>query len=162
MKQKFFIVFGAAFLITAGVCVGYLFLYWYRIAPLLETFGETQREIKITEEQNRFFADAVETDLKKYEDEFDAIKKLYFDKPYEAIFFFEKAAKRNHLTQTNVTAPTGEPPSMSLTVMGSYANIIRFLQEVENDTILVEINTLLLQGNGESVSANIKATFRKL
>ena len=149
MKIRFFITLALVVSIVGGLFGGYFYLWQYEVAPLVDRFSATQINIQALNDEDEVFRKKIEP-LKE-------VRSLFF-KPepiLDYIIFIETLAKRNNLIHTIGTAPTAGMASSQITVSGSYQNIVRFLREIENDKILVHVQSVALQASGELVTANI-------
>ncbi|MEK7643580.1 MAG: hypothetical protein AAB372_04005 [Patescibacteria group bacterium] len=164
MKIRFFITLALVVGMVGGIFAGYFYLWEYEVSPLIDRFFQTKVNIQALNDEDEVFRKKIEPDLEKNAEYIKEIRSLFF-KPepvLDYIIFIETLAKRNNLVHTIGTAPTASNVTSQITVTGLYRDIIRFLREVENDKILIHVQSLALQSGGVNVSANISIKMQSL
>ncbi|MEK7576655.1 MAG: hypothetical protein AAB482_03085 [Patescibacteria group bacterium] len=157
MKLQFFITITIVVFVVGFLFGGYIYFWQYEVSPLIDRFFQTKINIQSLNDQNNAYRVNIEPDFEKNSEDLKKIRSVFF-KPEPVlsyIIFIEMLAKRNTLIHTIISTPTAIAPSSQITVSGTYQNITRFLREIENDSILIRVQSVALQGSGENMSANI-------
>lgn len=165
IQKKFILTTAGVVLANAALCAVFAYLVFYQIFPLSNKFFEMEKEIRTTEQELRAYRGQI---LPEYEDaqkDITKIENLFFianddKKELELVLFIDEIIKRNNLGQVSITPPgalEAGKVGVSLTVNGSYTNVIRMLRELENERFFITINQLSILANSTQITMSIAA-----
>ncbi|KKU52373.1 MAG: hypothetical protein UX74_C0012G0006 [Parcubacteria group bacterium GW2011_GWA2_47_10b] len=162
LSKKFFLTLVALIAIQAFFITAFIYFLQYSILPLSNDLLSVLREIKIAGNSKNYFINIVKKDIEDDKQEIEAIKNHFFDYRGRAakqfIIFLEDAAKRNNLSQTIGTLLADNPPMTTISVSGSFSNVMTFLKQMENERILLKVESVSMQASAGKVDATIKVT----
>lgn len=164
IKKNFFVTLGIIVLIE-GILIGaFYYLLQWQFLPLLEKFSSAQQEIYKAESSQTFYKSVVFPDLEEHKAFFGEIQNLFYrpqtdPEAFErAVIFFEQAGSRNNLKFKITQTPTQQSLVFGLQVTGSFGNIMKLVQEIENDRYLLEITKFTIDGGVDSENQNASLT----
>lgn len=164
IKKKFFVTLGVVALIESVLIGAFYYLLQWQFLPLLEKFSSAQQEIYRAESAQAFYKSVVFPDLEEHKTFFEEIQNLFYrpqvnSEAFErAVIFFEQAGLRNNLKYKITQTPTQQSLAFGLQVTGSFGNIMKLVQEIENDKYLLEITKFTIDGGVDSENQNASLT----
>ena len=158
--------------ILIGVFIGaYLLLIILVILPLAGTIENNSKELLLTREELTFFSDArenllnLEDAFQEIEPDSEKINTLLVDAeiPIDFINFLKNSAIQSSISlgvslvdSRIIKEDAWSSLSSRLTLSGSFLNIMRFIDKLENSKYLIEVQELSIKKIGEDkVGANL-------
>ncbi|MEK7576651.1 MAG: hypothetical protein AAB482_03065 [Patescibacteria group bacterium] len=164
MRERFFKTLAVVVLFVGVIFGNYFYIWRYHVVSLADRFSNAKRNIQELNEENDMYRKNIEPSLLHSAEDIKTARGLFFkpDPLLDFIYIVETLAKRNNLVHAIAAVPTADTTSSQISVTGSYQNIIRFLREIENDALLIRVQSVALQGSGKEMTANILIKLKSL
>lgn len=168
MKKKFYITFSAFFVIIVLLVTVFFWILWEQIFPNIEELEALARRIDIDNQHIQNYERQIARDLVTHKQSLEDFKSLFLrplaDNDLEGlrrpVVFLQKIAERNHLLLTlPKSPPTILKPDITLSIDGEFMDIVKFLRELENESLLLSIRNVHFRKDGANIHADIDITF---
>jgi hypothetical protein len=165
LSRKFYLTLTTVVLFIFALASIFIYLLQFQILPLARDFFSVIETIKIAESKVSYFKNVVAEDMRDAEHDIQSVNDHFFiftqRTSKEFIIFQENAAKRNNLSLNISSLEAGVPPSTSVLVRGSFADVMKYIMEMENESILIKVEGLTIRDDGDAVSATIQMSLAK-
>lgn len=148
IKQKIFLASGLILIIIIFLLLGGLKPIVLEIKRTSTLVRESQQRLLSLEKTDPNYLKQLEADYKEINNNLALLKSGLID-GNQAVSFFVALEEAASSTSNRLEIKAGEFPSLTLELIGSFPNLMRFLGWIENGKYFLEINSIQTRAVGD-------------